>query len=180
MWVAMSRGSAAGILVATFAAGTLGGWLFRGGSSGDAQETTPPATLAAPTRAPVSSGREPVARETPKEPRESVSRELSAPSAAKTKTAPETALLKSVPTPGHWFRLAGSDTLSEVAKRAYGTTKRTAEIERANPAIDPTKLRPGTVVYIPFASETAPPSPPPAPKTPAVAGPASAKGSTSR
>jgi nucleoid-associated protein YgaU len=164
MWVAMSRASAVGILVATLATGALGGWFLRGtGGGSDPKDAKPAALAALPPRvsppAP-SVGREPVPREAPP-------REAPPPPPPRAKPAVEaTGGVTSSPTPGNWFRLGGNDTLSEIAKRAYGTTKRTPEIERANPALDPTKLRPGTLVYIPAAAETAPPAPPPPPSAP--------------
>jgi hypothetical protein len=68
------------------------------------------------------------------------------------------------PVPGRYFRVAPDDTLSEISQRAYGTTKRVPDLLAANPGLDPARLRPGTLLYVPRASEKPPES---APETPA-------------
>ena len=72
-----------------------------------------------------------------------------------------------VPTPGHIYRVEAGDTLSEIAQKAYGTTKRLAQVLSANPGLDPTKMRRGILVYVPLekgatapvAASAAPPAP---------------------
>lgn len=46
-------------------------------------------------------------------------------------------------------RVARGDTLSEIAKRELGTTKRTSEIQRLNPGVDARALRVGQVLQMP-------------------------------
>jgi nucleoid-associated protein YgaU len=73
--------------------------------------------------------------------------------------------VRSEPVPGRHFRFGTNDTLSAVSKRAYGTTKRVPDLLAANPGLDPERIRPGTVIYVPRTSErfTPPESPRPAP-----------------
>ena len=55
------------------------------------------------------------------------------------------------------------DTYSKISLAVYGTSKHYAEIEHANPGLDPTRLKPGTTINVPAI--TAKPA-----ATPAVAG----------
>ena len=156
MWVAMSRTTAAVVVAGTFLAGGIAGWCVRGGPG--STPSSPPLSVSAtpptPTRV-----------------------DLPAPPSTKAATvpsrstpAPVPAVVKPSPTAGHWYRLSASDTLSEIARRAYGTTKRTVDVVAANPGLDPQRLQPGQLVYLPRANETAPPAPPPSPaRTPAPA-----------
>lgn len=133
MLFSMSRGLVAGVLGATFALGAGTGWLLhRPASDGPA--------LSAPAAAPAPAARSVEIPQGPGAPRN---------------PARAVPVVKSVPTPGHFFRLDRQDTMSEVAKRAYGTTKRLADLLAANPGLEPTRLTPGTLVYVPVGRETA-------------------------
>jgi hypothetical protein len=61
--------------------------------------------------------------------------------------------------PGHFVRVGSNDTLGEISKRAYGTVRRVADIQRANPGTDPVRLRPGALLYVPMGDEPTPPAP---------------------
>ena len=58
--------------------------------------------------------------------------------------------------PGSFYRIVERETLSDVAKRAYGSTKRTADLVAANPTLDPKRLAPGTLIYVPVGAEPTP------------------------
>lgn len=147
MWVAMSRSRAVGVLAATFVVGGAAGWMLRGGRTADA----PALTTSAP-------GSMPVPREVGREPARATVPPLP------TRTVPAGSVqVKAVPTPGHYVRLGANETLSEVAQRAYGSTKRLHELLEANPLLDPKRLPPGTLVYVPAGTEDVPPAPPPLP-----------------
>jgi len=147
MWVAMSRSRAVGVLVATFVVGGTAGWLLRGSRTSDAPALTTSAVGAMP--APRDGGREPARTTVPPLP---------------TQKVPAGGVqVKAVPTPGHYVRLGVNETLSEVAQRAYGSTKRLHELLEANPLLDPKRLPPGTLVYVPAGTEDVPPAPPPLP-----------------
>ena len=60
------------------------------------------------------------------------------------------------PAPGGWYRVEPNDTLSEVSQRAYGTTRRVGDLLAANPGLDPARIRPGALLYVPIGSEPAP------------------------
>ncbi len=47
------------------------------------------------------------------------------------------------------YRVAKGDTLGGIAQKQLGTTRRTAEIQRLNPAVDPRALRVGQVLLLP-------------------------------
>ena len=57
---------------------------------------------------------------------------------------------------GSFFRLGASDTLGEISRKAYGTTKRVADLQRANPSLDPKNLKSGTLIYVPSGREPVP------------------------
>ncbi len=133
MLLSMSRGLVAGVLGATFALGAGTGWLLRRPQS-DGPALSAPAEAPAPPSRSVDIPQGPGAPRNPARP---------------------VAVVKAVPTPGHFFRLGRQDTLSEVAKKAYGTTKRLGDLTAANPGLEPTKLTPGTLVYVPVGRETA-------------------------
>ena len=88
--------------------------------------------------------------------------------AAKGATPAAVSPLAGVPTPtptaGHIYRVEAGDTLSEIAERAYGSTKRLPELLAANPGLEPTRMRRGTLVYVPLEKA--------APSGPAAAAPA--------
>lgn len=133
MLLSMSRGLVAGVLSATFVVGAGTGW-FLHRSSPAAPALSAPAEAAAP-------------------PSRSV--EIPPVAGAPRNPARPVPVVKPVPTPGHFVRLGKQDTLSEVAKKAYGTTKRVGDLIAANPGLEPTKLTPGTLVYVPVGRETA-------------------------
>ncbi|MDQ3439761.1 MAG: LysM peptidoglycan-binding domain-containing protein [Planctomycetota bacterium] len=60
------------------------------------------------------------------------------------------------------------DTYSKISLAVYGTSKHYAEIEHANPGLDPTRLKPGTTINLPAITAKQPSA------TPAVAGAAAA------
>lgn len=132
MLLSMSRSLVAGVLGTTFAVGGVTGW-FLHRPSGDAPTLSSPATGAAP---PSQGGG-------------------LAPGQAPRNPARPVPMVKSVPTPGHFVRLSRQDTLSEVAKKAYGSTKRLGDLLAANPGLEPTRLTPGTLVYVPIGRESA-------------------------
>ena len=131
----MSRGFVLGVLSTVFVVGGTAGYLVRG-SSGAKLADRPPLALA---------------RDVIDEPSLSP-----APSLPKPVPPHATAAVKSVPTPGNFYRLADKETLSDVAKRAYGSTKRTPDIVTANPTLDPKRLQPGTLIYVPAGIEPIP------------------------
>ena len=47
------------------------------------------------------------------------------------------------------YTIARGDTLSEVAERMLGTTRRLADIQKLNPGINPASVRIGQVIYLP-------------------------------
>ncbi len=73
--------------------------------------------------------------------------------AAGVAVAPE---VRTVPTPGHFYVVTKGTTLSDVSKRAYGTTLRVADLVAANPGIEPARLKPASFLYVPVGSEPAP------------------------
>lgn len=153
MWVAMSRGTAVGVLAATFVAGGAAGWFVRGG---------PGATADAPALTAMPPGSMPPNRDAGREPARATVPPL--PTKGTGRMGPAGVVqIKAVPTPGHYVRLNANETLSEVAQRAYGSTKRLQDLLEANPALDPKRLQPGTLVYVPVGSEDVPPAPPPLP-----------------
>lgn len=133
----MSRGFVLGVLSTVFVAGAAAGYLFRG-SPGPKPADGP--TLAS-TRDLLDA-----ATAAPK----------GAPVAAKPAPARPTASIRPVPTPGGFYRLGDRETLSDVAKRAYGGTKRTSELVTANPGLDPKRLQPGALIYVPVGTEPTP------------------------
>ncbi len=129
----MSRGFVLGVLSTVFVVGGAAGYLVRGSGS-------------APSDAPA------LARGSERPPLPAV---LPPPPAAKP-ASKTTASLRPVPTPGSFYRLAGKETLSDVAKRAYGSTKRLPELLAVNVGLDPRHLAPGTLVYVPVGIEPIP------------------------
>ena len=143
----MSRGFVLGVLSTVFAVGGLTGYLLRGSPNG-ALSSAPALSRGAPVEPVVLPG-----------PRPTVSR--------------TTGVLKSAPTPGAYYRLGERETLSDVAKRAYGGTKRVPDLLAANPVLDPKRLSPGTLVYVPLGIEAVPMPPTDAPRPePAKSAPA--------
>lgn len=132
MLLSMSRGLVAGVLGATFAVGGATGWLLHRPSGASPTLSSPAGDGPAPSR----DGGQPQGQ-APRNPSRPVP------------------VVKSVPTPGHFVRLSKQDTLSEVAQRAYGSTKRLGDLLAANPGLEPTRLLPGTLVYVPVGRETA-------------------------
>lgn len=128
----MSRGFVLGVLATCFVAGGAAGYLVRG-SGASAPAADAPA----------------LARGSESLPGPAV---LPAPKPASRTTAS----LKSAPTPGSFYRLAGKETLSDVAKRAYGSTKRLPDLLAVNASLDPKHLAPGTLVYVPLGIEPIP------------------------
>ena len=63
------------------------------------------------------------------------------------------------PTPGHIYRVEAGDTLSEITQRAFGSTRRLAEVMAANPGLDATKMKRGTLVYVPLEKGAQPSNP---------------------
>jgi hypothetical protein len=65
------------------------------------------------------------------------------------------------------------DTLTEITTRAYGSARRLIDVLKANPGIDPDRLKVGAVVHLPVAPERdaarVPPAPSPAPTAPSPA-----------
>jgi LysM repeat protein len=61
-----------------------------------------------------------------------------------------------VPGPGRTHRVGNGQTLSHIA-RDYGVT--VAELERANPGLDPRRIRVGQTIRIPGGSAAAPAAP---------------------
>ncbi len=157
MWVAMSRGTAVGVLAATFAAGGAAGWLLRGGPTTHVEPPTltalPPGSMPPNRDVGRDTGREPARGTVPPLPTKGTGRVGPA----------GTVQVKAVPTPGHYVRLNANETLSEIAQRAYGSTKRLPDLLEANPLLDPKRLQPGTLVYVPVGTEDVPPAPPPLP-----------------
>ncbi len=129
----MSRGFVLGVLSTVFVVGGLTGYLVR--ASAKSGDTPPLASIEDLLNAPP-------LPQTPSRP---------------TKATPRTtAPVKVAPMPGSFYRLADRETLSEVAKRAYGSTKRTADLVAANPTLDPKRLQPGTLIYVPVGAEPMP------------------------
>lgn len=153
MWVAMSRGTAVAVVAATFVAGGATGWMLRGGGTAPAE---PPTLTALPP------GAVPPAREPARDAARATVPPL--PTKGAGRIGPAGAVqVKAVPTPGHYVRLNANETLSEIAQKAYGSTKRLPELLEANPLLDPKRLQPGTLVYVPVGTEDVPPAPPPLP-----------------
>lgn len=144
MLVAMSKWTALAVLGVTFVAGSLAGFTLRGSCA-----QGPPLAAPADLPPPIEGGVDVPAPPT-------------RPSSRTSGTGPEVGVA-TVPTPGAWFRLGTGDTLSEVSQRAYGTTKRVADLTKANPGLDPRRLPKGTLIYVPKGSET--PGGPPAART---------------
>jgi nucleoid-associated protein YgaU len=135
MLVAMSKWTALAVLGVTFAAGSLAGFTLRGTSPSGPALAAPaelPPPIVGGVDVPVRADRTPSRAVEPK----------------------SDPVVSSVPTPGSWFRLGAGDTLSEVSQRAYGTTKRVADVAKANPGLDPRRIPKGTLVYVPRTSET--------------------------
>lgn len=132
MLLSMSRGLVAGVLGGAFAVGVGTGWLLHRPQS-DGPTLSSPGEAPAPSREAVL----PQGTGAPRNPSRPVP------------------VVKTVPTPGHFVRLSRQDTLSELAKKAYGSTKRLGDLIAANPGLEPTKLTPGTLVYVPVGRETA-------------------------
>ena len=139
----LSRGFVLGVLSTVFVVGGATGYFVRGGAqSGDAP-------VLAVTRDVID---EPALPRTPFRPTPVPSRSSAA-------------AIKAVPTPGAYYRLAEKETLSDVAKRAYGSTKRTSELVAANPTLDPKRLPTGALIFVPAGIE-----PIPSPVDPAMFG----------
>ena len=156
MLVSMTKWTVLGVLGTTFAMGMGGGWLLRRTPS-----ATGPALVAmpAPTQdAQASAGTGPSG------PTSLIGRP----------PAPPPTAVRAVPTPGTFFRLGPSDTFSEISKKAYGTTKRIADLQRANPTLDPKNLKSGTLVYVPSGREPVPTPPADTVRSPAGTGRTSA------
>jgi phage tail protein X len=126
MDVSMSKWAALAVLGVTFGGGSLAGFALRGSCA-------PGPALAAPSDLP---------------PPIEGGVDLPSPRAA---PAPS---VRSVPTPGAWYRVGTGDTLSEVSQKAYGTSRRVADLVQANPGLDPRRLPTGTLVYVPKGSES--------------------------
>lgn len=143
MWVAMSRGRALAVVAATFVAGGAAGWVVRGGGP-SVGEPRPALTV----------------REGPRSADGARGFAVPASGAASPVGRVE---IKATPTPGHYVRLGPNETLSELAQRAYGTTRRAKELLEANPHLDPRRVPAGTLVYVPLGTEDVAPAPPPVP-----------------
>jgi nucleoid-associated protein YgaU len=50
---------------------------------------------------------------------------------------------------GKKYVVKAGDTLSEIAQRKYGTTKKVKDILKANPGLDPDKIKTGQVIILP-------------------------------
>lgn len=81
------------------------------------------------------------------------------PTSAPEKAAPASPDPTSTPTPGHYYKVQAGDTLTALAVRAYGSAKRANDLLKANPAVDPFRMRVGLTIYIPVRDETSPPTP---------------------
>jgi len=146
MLLSMSRSLVAGVLGTTFAVGGVTGWfLHRPAGDGPTLAATAADGSAPPREGGLESG------QAPRNPARPVP------------------VVKSAPTPGHFVRLSRQDTLSEIAHKAYGSTKRLPDLLAANPGLEPTRLTPGTLVYVPVGRERA--SAIPAEAVPARGGP---------
>ena len=135
MLVSMSKWTAMAVIGTTFAGGIGGGWLLQqahssGGPALAATVSSPAVVPVDPVAAPISVGVRPPA--TP------------------------TVAIKAVPVAGSFFRLGASDTLGEISRKAYGTTRRVADLQRANPSLDPKNLKSGTLIYVPSGREPVP------------------------
>lgn len=148
MWVAMSRGRALAVVVATFVGGGAAGWLVRG----SVRPTDEPHVASAAS----GSGGPADGRGVPADGRV-------APPVPGAPSRLGRVEIKATPTPGHYVRLGPNETLSELAQRAYGTTRRAKELLEANPHLDPRRVPAGTLVYVPLGTEDVPPAPPPVP-----------------
>jgi nucleoid-associated protein YgaU len=71
--------------------------------------------------------------------------------------------------------IAAGDTLEKISKRHYGTIRHVGALERANPGVDPMRLRLGQKLVVPEISGTAP-SAPSGERVASGAGPASPGG----
>ena len=131
----MSRGFVLGVLATVFVVGGAAGYVVRGAGSGSSSSETPALARGPENALP------PIVVVTPSPPK---------------LVARTTASLKAVPTPGSFYRLAGKETLSDVAKRAYGSTRRLADLVAVNGSLDPKHLSPGTLVYVPLGIEPIP------------------------
>lgn len=145
----MSRGFVLGVLSTVFVIGGTAGYLVRGGAS--AKPAVNPALAST---------------------RDLLDAATLPPPAPKPVPTRGTAAIKSVPTPGNYYRLGDKETLSDVAKRAYGNTKRTPDLVSANPSLDPKRLQPGALIYVPAGIEPIPTPVEPARGAPAMATPA--------
>jgi nucleoid-associated protein YgaU len=135
MLVSMSKWTAMAVIGTTFAAGIGGGWLLQRTRSGEGPALA--STVSSPAAVPV----EPIAAPSPV--------------GVRPPATPAVAI-KAVPAAGSFFRLGASDTLSEISRKAYGTTKRVADLQRANPSLDPKNLKSGTLIYVPSGREPVP------------------------
>ena len=84
-----------------------------------------------------------------------------APSVAGVTPAPPVVGITPTPTPGAFYAIGDRDTIADIAKRAYGGTRRVPDLRAANPELDPRRLRPGTFLYVPIGAEPRPPAPKP-------------------
>lgn len=132
MLVSMSKWMALGVLGTTFSTGLAAGWVIRRAAPvREVRDACPAYVPPPPVEAPV-----PVTRPG--------------------KAAAGAVIVRPTPTPGAYVRLGASDTLGEISKKAYGTARRVGDLQKANPGIDPQRLRPGTLLYVPMGSEIAP------------------------
>ncbi len=75
------------------------------------------------------------------------------------------------------------ETFGSISRRYFGSTRHADEIARANPFIDPSRLRPGRVIRVPKDPENIqgkPTPPPPAPVEPGTVAPGSVRYDTQR
>ncbi len=202
MFISVHRWIALGIVVGTFAAGWIGGYVMRGDTSGQAAVpaaslASPPAVAtekpqAAPTAppAPVVMAPPSVVVKVMTDPAHRVTAEaiplpkpppapapLKSAATAKVAVAPERPVPAAgpaaapavapaspasstepaaTPTPGRFYKVQPGDTFHVVAVKAYGSGKRVNDLLKANPAVDPYRMRVGLVVWVPVGSETAP------------------------
>jgi len=56
---------------------------------------------------------------------------------------------------GQDYTIVSGDTLAKISKKVYGSTKYIKAIERANPGVDPRRLKIGEKIHLPEESETA-------------------------
>jgi nucleoid-associated protein YgaU len=75
--------------------------------------------------------------------------------------APPVVGITPTPTPGAFYAIGANDTLAEISKRAYGTTRRVRDLEASNPSVDARRMRPGSFLYVPVGAEPTPKAPKP-------------------